>query len=133
MNTKNVLCGGVVGTIFIFLFDWVVHGTLLMGQYNMYESLWRSPADMQAMMGVMILFQALLAFAMAYFVVRNGRRGMESGARFGAMIGVFLAIMAATQYVHMPLPFTLPALWAVAIFVTCVAVGAIAGACNKSE
>jgi hypothetical protein len=131
MNIKNVLVGGVLGTIFVFIFDMVVHGMLLVGQYEMYESLWRPESAMQSMMWFMVLSQAMLAFAMAYFVNRNHRHGWESGARFGAMVGVFLAIMAVTQYMYMPVDFTLPLLWAVAIFVTATSVGAIAGSANK--
>jgi len=133
MNMKNVLCGGVAGTIFVFLFDWVVHGMMLAGMYEATASLWRSQVEMESMMWFMILTQALLAFAMAYFVVRKGRRGCQSGARFGAMIGVFLAIGAITNYMFLPFTsFALPAIWAVAIFVTSVCVGAVAGQCNKN-
>lgn len=131
MNMKNVICGGIAGTIFIFIFDMVVHGMLLVGQYEMYESLWRPAAQMESMMWFMVLTQAMLAFAMSYFVVRKNRRGLESGARFGAMIGTFLAIMAVGNYMFMPMAFMLPALWAVAIFATAVGAGAIAGWCNK--
>lgn len=131
MNTKNVICGGVAGTIFIFLFDWVVHGMLLVGQYEMYESLWRSASEMESMMGFMVFSQALLAFAMAYFVDRKGIRGWKRGAKFGAMIGTFFAAMAVGNYLFLPLALTLPVLWAVSIFVSMTCVGAIAGWCNK--
>ena len=134
MNIKNVLCGGVAGTIFVFLFDWVVHGMLLAGQYEATADLWRSTAEMESMMWFMVLTQTLLAFAMAYFVVRKGRRGCQSGAKFGAMIGIFLAIMSFGTYMFTPFTsMTLPVLWAVAIFATSVGLGAIAGQCNKSE
>ena len=75
--------------------------------------------------------QALLAFATAYFVCHKGIRGAKNGAKFGKMIGVFLAIAAIGNYLFLPLSFTLPALWAVSMFVTMGCVGAIAGWCNK--
>lgn len=132
MNTKNFICGGIAGTIFIFIFDAVVHGMLLAGHYEATASIWRSQAEMESMMWFMVLNQALLAFVMAYFVNKLGKRGFEAGANFGCMIGVFLAVMAVGNYMFLPFAtITLPVLWAVAIFVTCVGAGAIAGACNK--
>jgi len=97
----------------------------------MYESLWRPEAEMQAMFGFLVLFQALLAFTITYYVHKLGKKGWEAGAEFGCMIGVFLAVMAVTQYVHMPVSFFLPAMWAISIFVTSTCVGAIAGWCNR--
>ena len=76
-------------------------------------------------MWFVVLTQALLAFAVAYFVVRKGRRGAESDARYVS------CHHGVGNYMFMPMAFTLPALWTVAIFVTCVGLGAIAGACNK--
>ena len=131
MNTKNVVLGGVVGTIFIFLFDWVVHGMLLMGMYEATSDIWRPMSEMESMFIFMIFTQALLAFAIAYFVGKKHIHGAKGGAHFGMMIGVFLGIMALTQYNYLPLDLTLPIVWAVAIFASATCVGAIAGHFNK--
>ncbi len=125
------MVGGLLGTVFIFIFYMVVHGKMLAGQYEMYASLWRPQSEMESMMWFMILTEVMLAFTMAYFVNRLGRRGARGGARFGAMIGIFLAVLAVGNYAFMPLSFMLPLIWAAAIFVTSVGVGAIAGHFNK--
>lgn len=132
MQTKNVVLGGVVGTVFIFLYDWVVHGMMLMSKYEATADLWRSASEMESLFVYMVASQAALAFAMAYFVNKKNIRGFEKGACFGAMIGVFLGIMAASQYVHLPLDsMMLPVVWAVSILVSMTVVGGIVGYFNK--
>ena len=131
MNTKNVLLGGIVGTIFVFFYDWVVHGILLMSMYEANADVWRPMAEMQSMMAFSIFIKLALAFAAAYYIGQKNIHGWKAGARFGTTIGVFLAIMSLAQYAYLPLDITLPIVWAVAIFVSITGVGAIAGHFNK--
>jgi len=131
MQTKNLLCGGVAGTIFIFFYDWVVHGMLLMDKYEATAAVWRPQSEMEALFPFMVAMQAALAFAIAYYVHKKGLHGFEAGACFGAMIGVFLGIMSLSQYVHLPLALSLPVIWAVSILVTTTVTGGIAGYFNK--
>ena len=133
MNTKNFVIGGVVGTIFIFLYEWVVHGMLLMGTYEATADVWRPMSEMEEMMVFSILIKALLAFATAWYVCRKHIHGYEAGACFGMMIGVFLAIMSLAQYTYLPIELSLPVMWAVAVIVQMTAVGAIAGYFNPKE
>ena len=133
MNTKNVIIGGVAGFVFIFLYEWVVHGMLLMPTYDATASVWRPMAEMEAMMPYAIFIKLALAFATAYYVGKMHKHGYEAGACFGFMIGVFLAIMSLAQYTYLPIELNLPIMWAIAIIVQMTAVGAIAGHFNQQE
>jgi len=124
---KKFLVAGIAATVFIFVFEFLVHGVALMGMYDATASLWRPLEEMEAMWWFSLLIQAAIGFAMACYMSKRGIAGRKAGFEFGSMIGVLFAIMALSQYGYLPLAMTLPIIWAVASWVKMAAVGAIIG------
>ncbi len=108
-----------------FVFDWLVHGILLMDQYTATASLWRPEAEMAAMMPLCIAKHALMAlvFATLFMAWKKqqsfGALGscscpLRKGFCFGATIGLLLGINAASAYLWQPIPQSLAIAWGVA-------------------
>ena len=99
--------------VFTFLFDFLVHGVLLQQTYKDLASIWRPEAEMQSLMPLMTLVQALMALVLAFIFTRNFEdKGIGEGARYGFYMGVFLAVPQIGAYVFMPIPVSLAAAWA---------------------
>jgi hypothetical protein len=126
MNKKRYLLATVVGSIFVFLYEMLVHGHLLMPMYEETKELWRTQDDMaeylSMAMGIQFLFVAILCFI---FTRNYEEKGMDEGVRFGAMFGLLLGLMAFAPYVWMPISMTLAVAWAAVTFVELLLLGII--------
>lgn len=117
---KRFLLTVSVGFIFIYAFDFVVHGILLMDIYKQTPDLWRGQDDMMAHMLYMNGMQAALAFITAFIFTRNYEaKGIAEGLRFGLMLGLLMGIMPAMSYAWMPISGLLAFAW----FLTGIAQG----------
>lgn len=90
MNTQKLLTGTVVGTVFVFLYDWLIYGMLLKGTMTMVEGYDREQPDYLWILIGMFIF--MLFFT--YFYGKSAEAGskVQQGLRYGVMIGLWAGL-----------------------------------------
>lgn len=128
MNVKRYLGASLALFIFVFFYEWLVHGVLLMNTYHQTAALWRTQHDMAALMPLGFVFQIIGAawatFAFTKFY-KNG--GVKNGVTFGILLGVLAGIWASSTYIWMPIPAMLAWSWFFACAIKFLIGGAIIG------
>jgi len=123
---KKMVLAGFAAFVFIFIFDFLVHGLLLKGIYEATQSVWR-PQEESNMM-VMILSQFLLAVAIAFFYPIVGPdTDCKKTVPFGFGLGLVMAVPQISTYCYLPIPFSLSLIWVFATFVQVFAAVFIVG------
>jgi hypothetical protein len=122
---KKWLMASVIAFVITFVYDWLVHGGILMDTYKSTASLWRPESEMQAMMPLCFAKHALMAVVFAALFMRwkctqtfgalfSSMCPVRKGFYFGAGIGLLLGINAASAYLWQPIPQSLAISWLVA-------------------
>lgn len=133
MNMKRRVYASVAVFLIVLVLETVINGVLLDDLYNQTASAWRTQAEIESKMWLFWIGYAILApvFVTIYLKGREpGKPGWAQGLRFGAYIGVLLAVPTnLTLYAVLPIPFVLAAYWTVAglteMIVSGLAVGLI--------
>lgn len=113
---KGMLLGGAAAFVFVFIFEFLVHGFLMKGLYDSTISVWRPQAESN--MAVMFLGQILFALAVAFFYPIVGPdKDCKKAAPFGFGLGLVMAMPQISTYSYLPIPITISLLWALAAFV----------------
>ena len=113
MNTKRFMFAFVATFIFVFLFEGLWHGVLMMPLYEATEEVWRPPAD--ASMAFLALSQLLYALLISYIFTRNYQaKGLAEGLRFGLLMGLLVGSIQLGTYSYLPIPLTITLLWVLA-------------------
>jgi hypothetical protein len=104
---------GIVVSIAAMLLDFVVHGWMLLGDYNalVASGLMRSQADSQAFLPYMLGAHLLIGFGLTWLYrkgIDTGRTAIGQGLRFGAAVAVMSTIPGyLIYYAVQPLPAAL--------------------------
>lgn len=113
---KGMLLGGLAAFVFVFLFEFVVHGFLMKGMYEATMNVWRPPAESN--MVVMFLGQILFALAVAFFYPIVGPdKECKKAIPFGFGLGLVMAMPQIGSYSYLPIPISISLAWAAASFV----------------
>lgn len=107
---------------FFWGFDYLVHGKLLMEQYEATSHLWRPMAEMEKFFPWCLLPNLLIAawVACKYSCFREntklGKVGSDNcpirhSIKFGLWIGVLIGIVEGSAYMYMPIPEDLAWAW----------------------
>lgn len=113
---KGMFLGGLAAFVFVFLFEFLVHGFLMMGLYESTMNVWRPQAESN--MAVMLLSQFLFAMAVAFFYPIVGPdKDCKKAGPFGFGLGLVLAMPQIASYSYLPIPISISLLWAAAAFV----------------
>lgn len=127
MNTKRYISAAIVLFIFIYVYEAIVHGMLLMPIYLETPNLWR--AEMSAYMPFNIAIMVFLTFWITFIFTRFYREGgVRNGLHFGFYLGVLSGVQAAGAYYYLPISGILAAAWFIANLVESVVGGIIIGA-----
>ncbi len=137
--TRQCLISFIVLFVFLMLYDYLVHGQLLMGMYETTASLWRPQSEMQDMMVLCWLYHAAIAAAICCLYKKMARAADEAtcavpgekhpisprkiGLCFGLGIGILIGVMQAGYYMWLPIPGALAVAW----FVSGLIKGMLAG------
>lgn len=112
MNFRRYLLSTFALFVFIFLYEMLIHGFVLMGIYEATATVWRDFAEMQARMPLAMCFQlALSAWAAFVFSQLYQEGGIKNGLLFGLFFGVFAGILSASWYLWLNVPATLGLSW----------------------
>lgn len=113
---KGMLLGGVTAFVFVFIFEFVVHGFLMKGMYEATMNVWRPQSESN--MGVMLLSQFLFAIAVAFFYPIVGPdQDCKKAAPFGFGLGLVMAMPQIASYSYLPIPISISLFWALTAFV----------------
>lgn len=113
MNTKRCLISVVAVFAFVALYEWLVHGVLLMGMYEQTADIWRPKGEEN--MAFIFLSQILFSVMIAFIFTRNYEgKGIGEGVRFGSYMGLLLASIQVGTYCYLPIPLALTLAWVVA-------------------
>ena len=113
---KGMVLGGVAAFVFVFLFEFLVHGFLMKGMYEETMSVWR-PQEESNMM-VMLLSQFLFAMAVAFFYPIVGPdKECKKAVPFGFGLGLVMAMPQIATYSYLPISISISLAWAAASFV----------------
>lgn len=103
MHMKRFLGATLVLFVFIFFYEWIVHGMLLMSTYMMTPHVWRDFAEMKANMPMAMIVQFVLAVWITFaFTQLYPEGGLANGLRYGLYFGVFAGILTASWYLWLP-------------------------------
>lgn len=119
MNMKRFAFGATGAFVFVFLYEFLVHGILMMGLYEQTAHVWRPQAESN--MGVMFLSQFLFGAAVAFFYPIVGPdTECKKAIPFGVGLGLVMAMPSIATYCYLPIPFAISLLWALIAFVKAV-------------
>lgn len=128
MNLKRYIWATVALFVFIFFYEWLVHGVLLMDIYEQTPQVWRDFSQMEANMPIAMLFQLAFAGWTAFVFTRlfpDG--GVSNGLWYGLYVGVFVSIITANWYLWLPVSSQLAWSWFAAGIVKGLGAGFIIG------
>jgi hypothetical protein len=113
---KGMVLGGLAAFIFVFMFEFMVHGFLMKGMYDATSTVWRPQAESNML--IMLLSQFLFSMALAFFypIVGNDR-GCKKAAPFGFGLGLVMAMPQIGTFSYLPIPISISLCWALAAFV----------------
>ena len=112
MNMARLTLSTLAGFIFVFIFDFIFHGKLLLPLYIETAELWRSEEEMQDFFVWGILSQLAYTAVLAFMFTRKyENKGLGEGIRFGLMFGMLLGVAQFGIYPYMPIPLELALAW----------------------
>lgn len=110
MNKQRYVISVLVTFVFVFLYEFLVHGYLLMDLYTQTKELWRPEEEYK--MPVMFMSQFGFSAILAYiFTLNYEGKGVGEGIRFGLYIGMLLGAIEIGKYSYMPIPIILMLSW----------------------
>jgi magnesium-transporting ATPase (P-type) len=113
MNTKRLILAIVVGFIFIFATDFLIHAVWLMPDYNATKSLWRPEAEMNTrfpwMLGAQLLCAMTFVLIWASGFAVRGSVGLACA--YGLLMGLFVQVTTIITFVVSPFPPELAFKW----------------------
>ena len=117
MNMKRFIIASCGAFIFVFLYEFLVHGFLMAGYYEQTVSVWR-PKEESNML-IMLLSQFLFGFAVAFFypIVGMDTDDCKKGIPFGIGLGLVLAMPQIASYNYLPIPLAISLFWALISFI----------------
>jgi hypothetical protein len=129
MNYSRLALAAAAAWLVDGLYGFLVYGNLLAAEFAQYPGVFRPIEAMNAKMP--FLFAGLLiSMLVAVFIYAKGYEGgagLPEGARFGALIGLFMAAMALGNYAVFNIGGRLAASMAIAGLVEWTIVGAVIG------
>jgi hypothetical protein len=130
MNYARLVAAAVAALVVFCAYGFLVNGTLIRGDYAQYSVVYRSADALPDYVpyGLAGTFVAMLALALMYAKGFEGGSGAAEGARFGALVGIFVACThVVDNYVTLNIGPRLATEMAVAAFFQWVAVGVVVG------
>ena len=134
MNYARLVLAAVAATVFDAVYGFLVYGILMAPDFAKYPGVYRSNEAGQAFLPLMFggLFIAIAAAAIMYAKGYEGGSGVAEGARFGALLGVFVVFaLAGVDYAVLNIGRRLAVMTAAAGFVEWLVIGVIIGLVYK--
>lgn len=134
MNFKRFSAATVALLVFFVLYEWLVHGYLLMPIYRETPHVWRTMEEMNANMPLTMFLQVCFAAWLTFvFTQIFPTGGLKNGIKYGIYIGVLMAFLSTTWYLCLPVSEKLGWSWFANGIVEGLAAGIILGAIYKKD
>lgn len=132
MNHKRGVVALVAAFVVVFLFEFLWHGMLMKSAYMETASLWRSESDLQNHFWMLIVGQAVIAFAFTgLYISKVGIHSAATGLGYGIVIGMLCAGGELIRFAVQPLTTKILFLSIIGAVIELAIVGAIIGAIYK--
>jgi hypothetical protein len=113
---KRLVIAIVVAYFVLMGTNWLVHGVILMPDYNAIPDSHRSPDDIQRRMWIMAIGQFLFAALFTYIYTKGAetKPWVAQGIRYGLLMTFFTVVpYSLSEYVTYVIPHTLAIKWMV--------------------
>ena len=129
MNYTRVALAAAAAWVADGIYGFVVYGNLLTAEFALYPGVFRPLEAMNAKMPFLFagLLLSMVVAAFIYAKGYEGGAGVQEGARFGALVGLFLAGIALGNYAILNIGSRLAASLAIAGLVEWTIVGTVIG------
>ncbi len=125
-NCTRFAIAAIAGFIFTFVFDFIVHGIMIMPLYDATADLWRPESTMMEYLPTSMIVSFLTVATLLYIFTRHYEgKGINEGVRFGAMMGVLIGLISFGMYVYLPIPITLAVAWFASSLVWLIGLGIV--------
>jgi hypothetical protein len=127
---------GAYAAVFVWMvaIEMFLHGTCFKPLYDQTPHLWRTPADMQANIGWLLLGYFVIAKTFVYIYTRGVEgKGWREGARYGVLMAFILGAAMAMSYAWMPISGRLAVYWFITPFVVLVPAGILTALIYKPK
>jgi len=127
MNCSKIITSILAVFIFVFFYEYLIHGFCLEGIYAQTPELWRTCEAMSDKMHFMLLSQFLYAasFTLFYAYLSKKTNTLFNGIKYGAFVGVILSSIQIGKYAYLPISFELMACWVIVTLIESLLAGAI--------
>lgn len=126
MNIKRFFISVLIGFAFVFGYEFLIHGILLVPSYELTPQLWRPTEEFENFMPFATAMQFLITATLCFIYTRHHEgKGIGEGFRFGVMFGTLLGLGCMAAYAWMPISFTLAVSWFFACFFKIIGLGVI--------
>jgi hypothetical protein len=127
MNTGRWVIGSVVILVFFYLYEYLVHGILLLDMYMEISSIFRPEGETSGFFIWMLLGTLIFSLGFGYIFIKGREgKGIAEGFRFGLLIGVVIFIpMVIGDYALYPIPAQLAVFQAISYIVEMIVAGII--------
>jgi hypothetical protein len=135
MNYGRLVAAALAGTVVDAVYGFLVYGTLLAGEFGRYPGVYRPNDAPPTFLLCMFagVFVAMLVAVVIYSKGIESKGGAAEGARFGALLGVFVGVLfASISYGTLNIGRKLAAMITVAATVEWIVVGTVIGAVYRS-
>jgi TM2 domain-containing membrane protein YozV len=133
LKNKTFWIGWIVVVVLMQIYGYLVHEIGMAGLYEALASAFRPEADMTSKMWMMMAggLVSLLVFCYIFTVGHEGK-GILEGVRYGALMGLFVAIPTSVDsYVIYPVTGEVAVIWFFAGIAGLVIAGAVFAAIYK--
>lgn len=134
MNFKRFLAATVALFVFFGLYEWLVHGYLLMPTYRETPRVWRTMEEMNANIPLSMLLQVCFtAWFTFVFTQLFPYGGLKNGIKYGLYFGVLMGLLSAAWYLYLPVSEKLGWAWFINGIVEGLLAGVILGLIYKKD
>lgn len=128
MNFKRFIGAAAAVFVFLFLYEWLMHGILLRETYHSTPLVWREYTDMQSKMPLRIGIQLIFSLWITYvFTQIYPEGGLKNGLLYGLYFGVFAGTLLGSWYLWLPVSETLGWIWFIDGVIKGLGIGALLG------
>jgi hypothetical protein len=129
MNYTRLALAAVAATVVDALYGFIVYGNLLRAEFANYPGVFRPLEAMNAKMPILFAGVLVMMFVAAFIYAKGyeGGAGFPEGARFGALLGLFIAGMGFGNYAVFNIGRQLAASMIIAGLVEWTIVGVVIG------
>ncbi len=131
MNVKRFVSASLAVYVVSLALGFLIHGVILKPTYDSLASIWRP--DMNSLMWIVWVNGLITSVIFTYIFAKGYEgKGIMEGARFGAIVGLFVSVpMAYGTYMMFPIPYPLAFQWFLYGTVETILLGITAAAVYK--